>query len=213
MAEDVKTPESSRCGACGSTLSDYELISLITGSSLDIARNTLEQIGGLKGLALFNPRDLVGIKGLTRKKAEKIIALAELTKRFLIPDISNKPVIRSPADVWNLVEQMRCLDREEFRILHLNTKHYVLEVETISVGSLNSSIVHPREVFKNAIKRSTAAIILVHNHPSGDTSPSREDIEVTKRLVEVGKIIGIDVLDHLIVGNNRYVSLKEKDLI
>ncbi|MFZ3076424.1 MAG: DNA repair protein RadC, partial [Psychrobacter glacincola] len=141
-------------------------------------------------------------------------AALELGKRVsaMAPEI--RPVIRSPKDISILLmEEMRHLDREQFRTVLLNTKNQVLETEVVSVGSLNSSIVHPREVFKNPIKKSAAALILVHNHPSGDPTPSREDIEVTKRLTEAGKILGIDILDHIIIGDNRYSSLKEKDLI
>jgi DNA repair protein RadC len=105
---------------------------------------------------------------------------------------------------------MRFLSQEHFVCLYLNTKNQVLHKQTIFIGSLNASIVHPREVFREALKRSAASIICLHNHPSGDPAPSREDIEVTKRLVECGKMIGIDVLDHLIIGENKFVSLKEK---
>jgi DNA repair protein RadC len=107
------------------------------------------------------------------------------------------------------MEEMCYLDREHFRVVLLNTKNQVLAVETISVGGLSSSLVHPREVFKRAIQRSAAALILVHNHPSGDPTPSSEDLEVTKRLQEAGKILGIEVLDHIIIGDHQFISLKE----
>lgn len=120
-------------------------------------------------------------------------------------------MIKTPEDAAGLVmEEMRHLDREHFRALLLNAKNQVIGQEIISIGTLNSSAVHPRELFKNAIKRSAAAIILIHNHPSGDPSPSREDLEVTRRLIEVGHIIGIEILDHLIIGDNRFSSLKAK---
>jgi DNA repair protein RadC len=105
---------------------------------------------------------------------------------------------------------MRFLTQEHFVTLYLNTKNQVLHKKTVFIGSLNASIVHPREVYKEALRRSAASIICIHNHPSGDPSPSREDIEVTKRLNECGKILGIDLLDHLIIGENKFVSLKEK---
>jgi DNA repair protein RadC len=108
------------------------------------------------------------------------------------------------------MEEMRFLTQEHFVCLYLNTKNQVLHKRTIFIGSLNASIVHPREIFKEAFRRSAASIICLHNHPSGDPAPSKEDIEVTKRLVECGKIIGIDLLDHLIIGEHKYVSLKEK---
>ena len=111
------------------------------------------------------------------------------------------------------MEEMRYLEKEHFKTILLNIKNHVISIEDISIGSLNSSIVHPREVFKPAIRRSSASILLVHNHPSGDPTPSREDIEVTARLVEAGKILGINVLDHVIIGSNAIISLKEKGLM
>lgn len=111
------------------------------------------------------------------------------------------------------MDEMRFLSQEHFICLYLNTKNIVMHKQTIFIGSLNASIVHPREVYKEAIKRSAASVICLHNHPSGDPSPSREDVEVTKRLAESGKIIGIDLLDHIIIGENKFVSLKEKGYI
>jgi DNA repair protein RadC len=111
------------------------------------------------------------------------------------------------------MEEMRFLEKEHFKVILLNIKNHVISVEDISIGSLNSSIVHPREVFKPAIKRSSASIILAHNHPSGDPTPSREDIDITRRLCEAGKILGIEVIDHVIIGNGSFVSLKEKGVI
>ena len=105
------------------------------------------------------------------------------------------------------------LDREHFKIIHLNTKNNIIGVETISIGSLNSSIVHPREVFKSAIIKSSASIICLHNHPSGDTKPSKEDIKITQRLIKAGEILGIKVLDHLIIGEDNYLSMKEEGII
>jgi len=111
------------------------------------------------------------------------------------------------------MEEMRCLDREYFRVLLLNTKNHVLKMETVSIGTLNCSAVHPREVFKPAIRNSAAAIILVHNHPSGDATPSRNDAEVTQRLSEAGKLLGIEILDHLVIGDGLFTSFKDKGLI
>ena len=111
------------------------------------------------------------------------------------------------------MEDLRYLQHEQFRILLLNTKNVIIACEEVSRGSLNSSIVHPREVFNRAIKRSAAAIILIHNHPSGDPTPSQEDINITRRLVEVGRLVGIEVLDHLIIGDGVFTSLKEKGYV
>ncbi|OPX92134.1 MAG: hypothetical protein A4E52_00136 [Pelotomaculum sp. PtaB.Bin013] len=109
--------------------------------------------------------------------------------------------------------EMRFLDREHFRVMLLNTKNQVLRIETVSIGTLSSSQVHPRELFKFAVKNSAAAIILVHNHPSGEPTPSREDIDITGRLADAGKIMGIEVLDHIIIGDGKFVSFKEKGLL
>jgi DNA repair protein RadC len=109
--------------------------------------------------------------------------------------------------------EMRWLQKEHFRMLLLNTKHHVLAIPTISIGSLSAAIVHPREVFREAIRSSAAAIILAHNHPSGDPTPSAEDTQLTKRLVEIGKLMDITVLDHIIIGDGRYLSMKEKGIL
>jgi DNA repair protein RadC len=111
------------------------------------------------------------------------------------------------------MEDMRYLKKEYFKIIILDTKNKVLDVCTISIGSLNSSIVHPREVFHEAVKKSAASILLVHNHPSGETQPSREDINITKRLIEAGELMGIKVLDHIIIGDGVYLSFKEENII
>jgi DNA repair protein RadC len=112
-----------------------------------------------------------------------------------------------------LIQEMRGLDREHFKVLYLDRKGGLIVKEDVSVGGLHSSIVHPREVFKTAVKRSAASIILAHNHPSGDPTPSREDVDITRRLIEAGKLMGIEVLDHVVIGENTYCSLKEKGLI
>src|SRR5699024_368745 len=109
-----------------------------------------------------------------------------------------------------VMEEMRCLKQEHLEVLFINTKNQVIHGTTIFVGRLNARIVHPREIFREAVKRSAASIVCAHNHPSGDPSPSQEDIHVTRRLVEAGKIMGIELLDHLVIGNHRYTSLKEK---
>ena len=128
-------------------------------------------------------------------------------------EMNFKPFIRSPEDASNLVmEEMRHFDRNISGFL-LNTKNQVISCETISIGNLNSSLVHPRELFKIAIKKSAASLILIHNHPSGDPTPSHEDIQITKRIIEAGKLLGIEVLDHIIIGDKIFISMKEKALI
>jgi DNA repair protein RadC len=202
------------------TLPTSELLAIIIGSgnkedsAIALAYQLLSLPGGLSQLAQATVEEIQTIRGVGPAKACQVKASLELAKRLNALGGENKPVIRSPQDIAALVlEEMRTLDREHFKTLALNTKNQVLAVETVSIGSLNSSIVHPREVFKNPIKRSAAAIVLVHNHPSGDPTPSSEDLAVTKRLLEAGSILGIEVLDHLIIGNRRYISLKEKNLM
>lgn len=203
-----------------SSLSNAELLAIIlrTGtpdySALELAIQLLNNQGGLRYLVEAAPEELIKHKGIGMAKVAQIKAAVELGKRLVSMSPEAKPVIKSPKDVANLVmEEMRYLDREHFRALCLNTKNQVISIELISVGSLNSSIVHPRELFKTAIGKSAASLILVHNHPSGDANPSQEDIAVTKRLIEVGKLIGIEVLDHVVIGDNTAISMKEKALI
>jgi DNA repair protein RadC len=153
--------------------------------------------------------ELLLIKGIGKVKAQQIIAALMLAR--LNPSTAEERfAIRSPEDAYNYLKDMQYLTREEFVCLGLNTKNEVMFRQTIFKGSLNSSIVHPRETFLPLIKRCCASAIVAHNHPSGQPAPSREDVEVTKRLAEVGKIVGIEVLDHVIIGHEKYVSLKEK---
>lgn len=154
-------------------------------------------------------QELITIKGIGIGKARQITSLLKLTKVLAVPDVSQQ-VIRSPQDAFNLLESdFRHLNKEHFTCLFLNTKNRLIFKEIISIGSLNAAIVHPREVFRAAIKRCSASLICAHNHPSGDTTPSLEDVNLTKRLIQAGEIIGIEVLDHLIIGGNRFYSLKE----
>ncbi len=204
-------------------LSNAELLAIIirTGNrnetALALAQRMLSELGQGEGLSFLvdaTVEELTKVKGISMAKACAIKAAVELGKRIGGIKSIDKVFIRSPRDVANLLmNEMRYLKKEYFRTIQLNVKNQVLAVEDISVGSLNSSIVHPREVFKGPIRRSSAAIILIHNHPSGDPSPSREDIEVTRRLYEAGKLLGIDVLDHIIIGDGIYTSLKEKGII
>ncbi|MCM3364302.1 DNA repair protein RadC [Niallia sp. MER TA 168] len=153
--------------------------------------------------------ELLSIKGIGKVKAQQIIAALKLAR--LNPSTAEERfTIRSPQDAYDYLKDMQYLNREEFVCLGLNTKNEIIFRETIFTGSLNASIVHPRETFLPLIKRCCASAIVAHNHPSGQPQPSREDIEVTKRLAEVGKIVGIEVLDHLIIGAEKYISLKEK---
>jgi|SRR5690625_3333297 len=152
-------------------------------------------------------------EGLTEIEAQKIVAGFDLARKMLESHIEKQSVIRSPEDVAEAVKDMRFLNQEHFVCLFMDTKNNIIRKETIFVGSLNTSVVHPREVFKNAIRYSAASIICVHNHPSGDPTPSQEDIHVTKRLADSSKLIGIQLLDHIIIGNRKFISLREKGYI
>ncbi|MCD1258206.1 DNA repair protein RadC [Paenibacillus athensensis] len=197
-------------------LSNAELLAVIlrTGtyseSAVRLAERMLSECGGLRKLVDMSKDQLTQIRGIGQAKALQIQAGIELGRRLSKSKLEENVTIRSPKDAADLVmEQLRYLQKEHFVCLFLNTKHRVVAQETLSMGSLNASIVHPREVFRAAIKRSSAAIICVHNHPSGDPMPSPEDIEMTQRLSEAGSIIGIEVLDHIIIGDQKFVSLKE----
>ncbi|MDA8354117.1 MAG: DNA repair protein RadC [Firmicutes bacterium] len=202
------------------TLSNAELIAILlrTGTSAEsvvqLAGRALAQAGGLKGLAGSTMNELVKIRGIGPAKAVQLLAGVELGRRVSRALPAERAVIRSPGDAADYVmDEMRYLTQEHFLCLFLNTKNRVLDKQCIFVGSLNSSVVHPREVFREAIRRSSAGLICVHNHPSGDPTPSREDIQVTERLFEAGRIVGIELLDHIIIGDNRFYSLKEKGII
>lgn len=144
-----------------------------------------------------------------RKQAEKLL---EMVRRVM--EEAPLRYIRKPEDVYQEVAaDLSTLDKEHFMVILLNTKNRIISKETISVGSLNSAIVHPREVFKTAIIKGAASIVCVHNHPSGDPTPSSEDIRLTKRLIQAGEILGIDALDHVVVGIEGYISLREKGLV
>lgn len=199
------------------SLSNPELLAILlrTGtkseSVLHLANRLLNQFEGLYGLKDASIEELTSIRGIGKAKAVQIIAAIELGRRINNLQFQDRYVIKSPEDGANYVmNDMRFLSQEHFVVAYLNTKNQVIHRQTIFIGSLNASIVHPREVFKEAFRRSAASIICFHNHPSGDPQPSREDIEVTKRLVECGKLLGIEVLDHLIIGDKKYVSMKEK---
>ena len=207
-----------RYGASG--LSDAELLAILLGTgtkketALQLSQLVLSKFETLSNLASASPEELVEIDGIGRAKSSQIMAAIELGKRGNIAFNGKKNFISNPRDAVNLfMAEMKHLDRECFKAVLLNTKNRVLKIAEISTGSLNSSIVHPRELYKIAIKCSSASLIVVHNHPSGDPTPSEEDISLTQRLSESGKILGIVILDHIIIGDGEYTSFKEKGLI
>lgn len=200
-----------------SHLSNRELLAILLGSGtraesvMVLSNRVLMHFEGLKLLNEATIEELTAIRGIGKAKGVLILAALELGKRLNQYRPHEKMTIRSPEDGANYVmEEMRQLKQEHFVALFLDTKNQVIHRQTIFIGSLNASIVHPREVFREAVRRSAASLICFHNHPSGDPSPSQEDILVTNRLKEAGKVMGIEVLDHIIIGDRRFISLKEK---
>ncbi len=159
-------------------------------------------------------KDLEEVSGIGKKKALQIFAILELSRRIISSPPNGNPIISAPEEVVDVVkDHMKLLDREHFLVFHLNVKNKIISSETVSIGSLNSAIVHPREIFKQAIKLGAASIIICHNHPSGCADPSSEDINITKRIANAGEIVGIQLLDHLVIGDGSYVSMREKGII
>ncbi|MBX6352883.1 MAG: DNA repair protein RadC [Thermoflavifilum sp.] len=196
-------------------LRDDELLAVVmqTGTRhvpvYALAERVLSSVGGLPGLLDAPVEELTSIAGIGTAKALQLAAAVELGRRIVRKPAGERWPIRSAEDAAEYVmDRLRYLKKEHFLTLHLDTKHCVIGEEVVSVGSLDSSIVHPREIFKLAVRRSASAILCVHNHPSGDPTPSPEDLMVTRRLCEAGRILGIDVLDHIVVGDGRFVSLK-----
>ncbi len=202
-----------------SALSDGELLGLLFGigsrekTAVELAGEVISAAGGLHGLYDVSVHELTEVNGIGEAKACIILAALELGRRIGQVRNPGRPVISSPADVDRLLRgRIANLDRENFVVVLLNTKNEVTDTPLVSVGTLSASLVHPREVFKPAIRASAASVILAHNHPSGEVEPSREDREVTKRLKESAKILGIEVLDHVIVGDG-YYSMKEHGML
>jgi DNA repair protein RadC len=201
-------------------LSAQEILALILGrgvkgeSVMVTSQKLISQFGSLKGVANASVEQLDGITGIGPAKAAQIKAAVEFGKR-LEADASEEPkrILKSPEDVVAEVRnQLKGKKKEHFMVLCLDTRNRLINGKLVSMGSLDTSIVHPREVFKEAVSSCAASVIFAHNHPSGDPEPSKEDVELTKRLAKAGEIIGIDVLDHIIVCDKGYVSLKARNL-
>ena len=201
-------------------LGNSELLAILlrTGnfqeSALRIAENLLDRQGGLAGFGNATLEEFEQVKGVGEAKAITVMAAIELGRRVTTLAPVERPIIRTPDDVAALLmPRFRYETKESFIAILLSTKNHVLKTPVISVGSLNASIVHPRELFREAINASAAAVILAHNHPSGDPAPSPEDVSLTRKLVDAGKLLDIPVLDHIVLGDGKYISFKEKGIL
>jgi DNA repair protein RadC len=200
-------------------LSEAELIAILLRSGIpgenavQVGQRLLNELGGLYGLHRADFEDLCEQSGIGPAKAAQIKAAIELGRRLVIENPEERPAIHSPQDAAALVMyEMSALEQEELRVMMLDTRNRVIKIEQVYRGSLNSSQVRVGELFKYAIKRNTGAIIIIHNHPSGDPTPSPDDIALTRALVQAGKLLDVEVLDHLVIGRGKFVSLKERGL-
>ena len=203
-----------------SGLGDNELLALVLGNGsrgrqvLDVANTLIEHVGGLRGLTRVDPAELRRLPGIGRARAAQVLAAVELGRRTLVRASTERPRLRTPRELAaHLLPLYGAKPVEQFGIVMLDTKHRVIRIRIVSIGSLDATVVHPREVFREAAAGGAAAIVLFHNHPSGDPTPSRDDLLLTTRMVSAGEIMGIDVVDHLILADQRYYSLVESGRI
>ncbi len=201
------------------SLATAELLAILlrTGArgvnAVQVGQHLLQHFGGISGIHRAAFEDLCAQHGLGTAKAAQIKAAIELGRRLTLESPGERPAIHSPADAAALVQyEMSALEQEELRVIVLDTRNRVLGLETVYRGSVNSSQVRVGELFKAAIRRNATAVIIVHNHPSGDPTPSPDDVAVTRAILQAGKLLEVDVLDHLVIGSGRYVSLKERGL-
>lgn len=218
MPEDMR-PREKVLKSGEDSLTDSELLAIVirqgskTMSALELANHLLIKYKNIRNLKEASLEELMTENGIGRVKAVEIKAALELGRR-ISGSGGGRHTISGPEDVSRLfMEEMRYFDREHLRAIYLDTKGGLIGWENVSIGGLASAVIHPREVFKPAVKRSAASVILVHNHPSGDPAPSSNDIEISKRIAEAGNMLGISLFDHIIIGDGRYCSLKAKGLI
>ncbi|MBC7260290.1 MAG: DNA repair protein RadC [Chloroflexi bacterium] len=200
-------------------LSNAELLAIVLRAGvrgqnvLELAQSLLTRFGGLRGLARASARELAALKGVGEAKASQVLAALELGKRMSVESPAERPQIQSPRDVVNLVQaDMSLLEQEHLRVLLLDAKNRVQETKTVYVGRLDGVDVRLGDLFRDAVRTGAAAMVVVHNHPSGDPTPSREDVQITAQIRQAGDMLGITLLDHVIIGGGRFVSLKERGL-
>jgi DNA repair protein RadC len=203
-----------RIGAA--SLGDNELLALVLGSgsrdagALALANALLARVGGLYGLTRTTLSELQHVEGIGPARSAQVLAAVELGRRTLVRGPAERPRLTSPREIArHLLPQYGASPVEQFGLVTLDTKLHVVRVKIIAIGSLDGAVVHPREVFREAAAASAAAVVLFHNHPSGDPTPSPEDLALTARLAQAGEIMGIPVVDHLILASHRYFSLRE----
>ncbi|SDB81535.1 RadC family protein [Shouchella lonarensis] len=201
-------------------LSNQEIIAILLRSGtkaqsvVHLASQLLSRFPTLTALKEAAIEELCTVNGIGAAKAVELTAAIELGRRIHMEEKGDRHIISTPDDAAHIMmEELRELKQEHFVALYLNSKNHVMKKQTLFVGSLNASIVHPREVFKEALRYSSAAVICLHNHPSGDPEPSREDVYATERLSDAGRLLGIPLLDHIIIGDGCFVSLKERGLL
>lgn len=215
---DTPNPRQRLLSHGASTLSDAELIALLLSNGdqeqmLQLAQQLLGDAGGILGVQRLSSEELQQYTGIGQIRAARLKAALELTRRLVLTGFEERFQIRAPGDAAQLMLiEMSHLDQEHLRVICLDTKNRVQKIQTLYVGSLNSSLLRVGEVFKEAVRLNSAAIILVHNHPSGDPTPSADDIQVTRDVNAAGKLLDIDLLDHLIIGQGQWVSLRERGL-
>ncbi len=199
-----------------SALGDNELLAIVVGSgsrratALEVANAVLEAAGGVQALTRWGHGAACRVRGVGPARASRILAAVELGRRTLMRAAQARPQCASPRDAARqLIPEFGAAPVEQFGVVLLDTRHRVLKTKVLSVGTLDASVVHPREVFREAVAGGAAALILFHNHPSGDPMPSRDDVELTRRLAAAGELMGIVVVDHLVLTDTRYCSFKE----
>jgi len=196
-----------------------ELVSIILNTGyrdenvLELSQRIIKEYGSKAIASEKNVGRIMETLGIPIVKACQIVACFELGRRFFQEEPGKMPTVRGPEDVYIYLEDMRKLKKEQFRGLYLNARNKVIHDEVISIGTLTANLVHPREVFQPAIEYLACGVIVAHNHPSGDPDPSEDDLEITRKLTAVGQTMDIELLDHIIIGKNRYVSFKEKGML